>query len=363
MAAQQRADLIADIYEAALDPESWPGFAAPFAKALDRQTAFFWIGDAGRITQGATHGLPADAMSRYVAYFKEVDLWGAAAIDRRLSLKAAMGSELVPHRRFMNSEFYFDYARTYDTVDAVGGLVPLGRGRIGVLGVHRQTRGRPFEPSDTARLESLLPHLQRALQLKERLNLSEASDVGLAALDALAFGAIVCDAVGRILFANAAAEGMAAAGNILLSSHGLSTPYPEESRRLAGLIQDAAWGGAGGGIVLRGRGNTRLFGLVASLPRRFAEEGGHALVTIRAAAARPHIGPSTLRLMFGMTPAEAEVTLALLSGCTFAEIGMRRSVSENTLRTQLGSILRKTETANQRDLVRLLSLLPPMPLD
>jgi DNA-binding CsgD family transcriptional regulator len=53
----------------------------------------------------------------------------------------------------------------------------------------------------------------------------------------------------------------------------------------------------------------------------------------------------------------------LLAGRSLAEIGAKRKVSENTLRTQLANILRKTETANQRDLVRLLSLLPPTPLD
>jgi DNA-binding CsgD family transcriptional regulator len=156
---------------------------------------------------------------------------------------------------------------------------------------------------------------------------------------------------------------MGCGGGIVLGVHGLSTRHPDGSRRLAALIYDAARGGAGGGIVLSAGDNTRLFGLVAPLPRRFSEEGGQALVTIRPAGANPTIGASTLRHMFRLTPAEAEITVALLAGRSLAEIGAKRKVSENTLRTQLANILRKTETANQRDLVRLLSLLPPTPLD
>lgn len=68
----------------------------------------------------------------------------------------------------------------------------------------------------------------------------------------------------------------------------------------------------------------------------------------------------TLAHMFGLTAAEAGLALALLAGASLAEIGVERRVTNNTLRTQLASVLRKTDTANQQNLVRLLGLLPPM---
>jgi DNA-binding CsgD family transcriptional regulator len=85
-----------------------------------------------------------------------------------------------------------------------------------------------------------------------------------------------------------------------------------------------------------------------------------ALVTLRRAAASPTVTAITLGRLFGLTPAEASLALALLAGRSLAEIGAERGVTGNTLRTQLAQVLRKTGTANQRNLVRLLGLLPPM---
>ncbi len=240
-----RADLIADIYDAALDPDAWPRFAAPFAEALDRKTAFFWIGESGRLIEGAVYGMPASALERYVAYYGQIDPWAAAAIDRRLALHAAIGSDLVPERRFLEGEFYFDYARGYDTIDAAGAAVPLGHGRVGVLGIHRQAGARPFKARDAANLEALLPHLQRALQLRRRFAEARRGEVGLAALDALAFGAVVCEADGRVRFANAAAEEMARSGTGLIlrdAGGGISAAHAGESLQLALLVADAARG-------------------------------------------------------------------------------------------------------------------------
>src|SRR5437763_1745415 len=110
------ADLVADIYDAALDPDGWPRFAAPFAEALGRKSAFLWIGDSGGIVEGVTYGLPDAAFENYVTYYSQVDIWAAAARDRPPQLKAVVASALVPERRFLDSEFYFDYARVHDTV-------------------------------------------------------------------------------------------------------------------------------------------------------------------------------------------------------------------------------------------------------
>lgn len=363
MPHRTRAGLIADIYDAALEPGAWPGFAAPFAEALDRRNAFFWIGDRGRPVEGAVHGLPVSAFERYAAYYGQTDLWAAAAIDRGPSLRAAIGSEQVSEQRFRNSEFYFDYARGYDTIDAVGAAVPLGHGRVGVLGILCETGGRPFEAHDVANLESLLPHLQRALQLRRRLAEARRGEVGLAALDALAFGAVVCEAGGRVRFANAAAEQMARSGTGLVlrdAGGGISAAHAEESVELALLVADAARGGAGGGMAVTDEAGGIILVLVAPLPRRFIDQPWLVLVTLRPATASPTVSDRTLARLFGLTPAEARLALALLAGRSLAEIGAERRVTENTLRTQLAKVLRKTDTANQRSLVRLLGLLPPI---
>jgi DNA-binding CsgD family transcriptional regulator len=98
--------------------------------------------------------------------------------------------------------------------------------------------------------------------------------------------------------------------------------------------------------------------LVTPLPSRFNGQPGRVLVTLRSEAAAPTFDPATLWRLFKLTPAEARLALAIAAGRSLAQIGGEHQVSENTLRTQLASILRKTGTANQRELVRILNLLP-----
>lgn len=359
---RNQADLIAEIYDAALDAGEWGRLPEVLTRAVDGASAVFWIADAATGMQAVTYGLPEQALQLYLAYFHQRDPWAAAASDSGLNFKTALGTDLVPEIRFRQTEFFVDFAKGFDTVEVVGGHIPIGAGRLGGVGVHRSLRVRRFNERHVARLQSLFPHLRRAMQLRDRLKGIDAAGLGFAALETLAIGAVICDAAGRVLFANAAAEAAADGAGLVLGDarHGIGALHAEEGKQLASLIAAAARGAAGGGMSLTGQGGGRLFVLVAPLPRRFAEEPGGVLVTLRPASASPTFGAATLGRLFGLTPAEARLALALLTGRSLAEIGAERNVTENTSRTQLSHVLHKTGTANQRDLVRVLSLLPPL---
>jgi DNA-binding CsgD family transcriptional regulator len=133
-----------------------------------------------------------------------------------------------------------------------------------------------------------------------------------------------------------------------------------ESRQLAALVGETAVGGSGGAMILTAEGGARLFALVTPLPSHFSGQPGRVLVVLRSEAAAPALDAATLWRLFKLTPAEARLALAIAAGHSLGQIGREHHVSENTLRTQLVSILRKTDTANQRELVRMLSLLPPI---
>jgi DNA-binding CsgD family transcriptional regulator len=52
--------------------------------------------------------------------------------------------------------------------------------------------------------------------------------------------------------------------------------------------------------------------------------------------------------------------MALHSGRTPEEIALERGIKISTLRTHLAEIFARTGAENQRDLIRLLGLLPPL---
>jgi DNA-binding CsgD family transcriptional regulator len=65
---------------------------------------------------------------------------------------------------------------------------------------------------------------------------------------------------------------------------------------------------------------------------------------------------------FELTPAEADLAADLLCGLGVREIAARRERSIATVRTHLASVLAKTGTSRQSELVRLLMRLPRIPV-
>ena len=158
---------------------------------------------------------------------------------------------------------------------------------------------------------------------------------------------------------------MARAGAVISlgkGGRGLGAIVPAAARRLAELLHDAANCGDGGVMRATGRdGKSPLIILVSPLPRGLVFSGsGHALVTLRSAADDPSFSAQTLCGLFGLSRAQAEIALAIFNGRAPEEIAAERGVAISTLRTHLAEIFARTGAENQRDLIRLLGMLPPV---
>ncbi|MBN9062783.1 MAG: hypothetical protein J0H41_10120 [Rhizobiales bacterium] len=353
--------IVGDIYDAALDPDGLQRLAASMMKVGAGVSANVIIHHENGASDAATHGLPDEALRRYAEYYGRINpaISAAAAWDRT---RIGRYSDALAARRFRQTEFYADFARVFDTVHVMGmHQLAIGRGSRAEIGVHRGDRCRDFTDGDVRRFQSIVPHLQRALHLRRRLAPRLQPHIGLAVLETLAFGCVICDAAGRVLLANQAAHALERAGAITLaaSRQGLGARSPTERAEFAALIRAAATGG-GGGMLINAVHGARLFVLATPLPGRLNGRPGQALVTFRSEAANPTVDAALLSRLFQLTPAEARLAVALAAGRSLAEIGAESRVTENTLRTQVASALRKTGAANQRELVRMLNLMPPV---
>jgi DNA-binding CsgD family transcriptional regulator len=84
----------------------------------------------------------------------------------------------------------------------------------------------------------------------------------------------------------------------------------------------------------------------------FGEDAAAALVCSDPDAAMADMGQQ-LQGMFGMTPAEARLTEALVQGQSLRQYADARRVTMSTVRTQLKAATGKTGTRRQADLVRI----------
>jgi DNA-binding CsgD family transcriptional regulator len=183
--------------------------------------------------------------------------------------------------------------------------------------------------------------------------------VALEALDQLCAGVIVTDNTGLIIEMNRAANAIVGLGDGLFIREGrLRARRVFETARVAKLIAGATEEQtrmAGGRMVI-GRGDGLPPYVLAVMPLHAAPVDDRRLAMIIIVdPARYTPSERDLTDLFGLSPAEARVAAALMTGKSLANIATTSGVQITTVRTQLRSILRKVGVKRQFDLVRILS--------
>jgi DNA-binding CsgD family transcriptional regulator len=223
-----------------------------------------------------------------------------------------------------------------------------------------------------------MPHVQRAIELRLRLARDDESvSLTRAALDGLPVGVAVVDSGLTIRFINdIAREYLAGAGSGFVTTRSsrhagggvsLAAMSREEAAGLRRLVASATSGGAGGAMRVASRDGAVVAVMVAPAPPGLAADvsgvdgcgarEGLALVILRPLDRK--ISPQTDMLcdIFGLSRAEAEVAVALTGGASAEDVARRRGVSLMTVRSQIRSILGKSEAENLRHFERTVATL------
>jgi DNA-binding CsgD family transcriptional regulator len=187
------------------------------------------------------------------------------------------------------------------------------------------------------------------------------SSVALRVLDQLCAGVIVTDNSGRVVEMNRAAESIVQLDDGLkVSNDRLCARRAFETAKVAKLVAGAtadAESRRAAGRMLVGRcdGLASYVLTVAPLHTGMAVDDRRLALIVVVDPERHSASERDLAELFGLSPAEARLAAALLTGKTLSQIAAGTDIRITTLRTQLGSILRKVGADRQSDLIRILS--------
>ena len=369
--------VIGDIYEASTNENNWQSVG---------KTLFTCLGaDAGTLRLQGDDGRSVNVFEtrpdedHYADYYLNIDPVRSALskIAPRQDAEATVLviDELVDSGRYRRSEFYRDFARPNGQEHMLLGVV--GDRDHTVVGFFRD--GLAFGAKERTTLSRLLPHVKRALQLRQRLHQSEFdARLSYTAFEALPGSAIVVDADCNVLFANTSATRSFSRRGLPISlvtalSGGtkLVVDNRDAAARLRAMVRDAAHGGSGGAIRLEfdaaGRDRVGQFAVFVSpqppegaVHRSIAGGRVPVLILISELSFPRSAKPSLLSELFGLSAAEGAVAAALLGGQSAEAVARDRDVSLETVRTQIRTVLRKTDAANLRDFERIGALLGTM---
>jgi DNA-binding CsgD family transcriptional regulator len=179
------------------------------------------------------------------------------------------------------------------------------------------------------------------------------------ALDEIDYGLLLLDDGGCVVHANhAARHELAGADPLQLIGHELHARTAGDGAQLSEALAGARRGLRR--LVTLGATARRLS--VAVIPLVSASGDGEqaTLVVLGRQQLCGHLAVQCYARSHGLTPAESRVLEALCDGLDPRAVAELHGVGLATVRTQIGHIRAKTGAASIRDLVRQVSVLPPM---
>lgn len=355
--------LIDLIYDAAVEPGRWPAFLDAFAATYPGGRGVMVHVDTAAPTACWAVAANWDQAwtVAYDAYYGARNPWLPGIAKRSVGLAVA-AEAMLPEADLKRTEFFHDFLAPQELGTGVGVTLLQDGSRLMAASVLFQRRGETATPQQVRRLARFAPHLARAARIQRRLSgLELARRTAEATLDRLAAGIVVTDGQARVLFVNEAAQRIIdKADGLSIGRNGALSPAQRgEEALLHQLIQRTAAPGpqAGGAVTVRRRSERRPFGLLVAPLRLLSDSLGIECATAVIFVSDPEEGhppPTTiLRTLYGLTAAEARIAAAIVEGETPETIAGRHAIREGTVRQHLKSILSKTETHRQSELVRL----------
>lgn len=196
------------------------------------------------------------------------------------------------------------------------------------------------------------------------------------ALDLIALGIVLIDEQGQQVYANRAANDIAASGDIICLDTGrvraMDTSSGKALKRAIGETLEAAEAGKEKvvGVMLQQEKGARSVSALACalvsadvLPGNVAEPlSGQPLVALFLCASdrRRRAPEALLAELFGLTPTEARVASALANSTRANDVAEELGVSQTTIAFHMRNLFQKTGTNRQADLIALILAGPMM---
>lgn len=345
---------VRDLYDVASLPDSWQRFLACVCELLDASVAAIAIRGAGQDSNRlrAIYVRSATDPAQNADFFRRLGDGGKGPL--RL-LPAVTSDRLSSTPIFSVSIERQDPDCLFKQLGVrhllVAGGIEEGD-KLPFISVGRTAEQQSFGSSDTGLLETLLPHLQRAIQLADMVDQLKARvKASATVLDLITVGVVIFDEHGERALANEAARKIFDCdAKILRQLSGEAAKMRDASRPANGKSPEARI------LHLPAQGGAHpLFAIIWDLP-----DDGHdrrhnvAFIVDPAQEHNIRIDQGALQRLYGLTSTEARVAALLAKGNSVAEIADFLGNTAYTIRTHLRHIFDKTGTARQVDLVHLL---------
>jgi DNA-binding CsgD family transcriptional regulator len=361
--------LLSAIYDLVLAPTDWPIVLRLLAEALNSPCAASVITTPERDTPRSLGvvGITPDDHCAFLHTWHKRNVFGVRQPPREAGA-IVLGRAILPKSALLRTAMYRDYLAPRGIEEVLRLDIFSDACRIHSISLGRPWASGPFTTDELAFARALMPHLQRVATLHAHVEgTTSIARTAIDVLDGAQAPLLLLDATGQVVHASADADRLLhEADGLSAGRDGLRAATPALSAQLRAVLARAAGSsrspGVSGALHLRRPSGKPDLVLVA-IPARSRSLGpdiGRVSIVLQItdplAQAMPD--PAILADAFDLTRSEAILAADLLCGSSVVEAAAKRGRSVATMRTHLASVLAKTGTARQSELVHLLSRLP-----
>jgi DNA-binding CsgD family transcriptional regulator len=357
-------------YEAAVQPDLWPVTLAKASNVFGADGSCIVAFPSSALGAVWSPGLDdlAEPFFEEGWYAKNERL--ARAAPKRHQHPVMTESDLFTEEELDRHPFNAEFINAHGYRWGAGCFLSEVDGWMTAFTVERKAHRDRYGREEVEAMATILPHMRSAAQVASRLALAKGEGM-LDAFDKMCCAAILVTCTGRVHRYNRQTENYLNR-DIRIVQGCLVTSHNESNHILQRLI-----GGVLGmpnkpalesetllAIGRRDPAKRPLFALGIPILGAAQDVFQHSKAMILLIDPDAQMTPRELILRhgFGLTPAETRVAMAMAAGMTVNDFADKHQIAVGTVRIQLKSIMAKTSTHRQADLLALLarlSLIPP----
>jgi len=359
------AQILSDLYAGTLDEAAWNRALLGIADLLRAVDGLLLAFNpvTGQVLRAELRRFDPLVLDQYCRHWASQDIRVQHFQHDRLF--RPMTERMMPAATWQRSAILNEFLRPFDVPYFMPGWLHKSENKVVALSLPGTKQRGPFDQHDLEVFAPLLPHVERALEIRDRLERAQVRAQAInTTLDRVNFGVAILDSSGKVLEVNAMLQ------QLLRTDCGIT-------RKLDGMLslrgpagtQFAHWifkgippsGNIDGLLHVPRMGALPLSVMISPLPPRTSSWiGGDPrwLVLVFDPERRVQASTDLIARDLAISAREAEIASLLVSGYTLRQAARRQEVSEHTVRSQLRSIFRKTGLQSQAELIRRVALGP-----
>lgn len=351
-------DVLLQFYGGIRDPEFWKPFLSSLATMTESNGAALLVQNLQKGTViGVSEGYDSTGEQLYRQHYASINPWMPNPNERLPRANVVSGDDFLPLTKLRETEFYNDWGKRNGVAHSISANVNIEDHKLFYLGLSRSEKRGMYGQPAVDLLSVLSPHLQQGLLIQEHIH---AQQQLVNSLESASGAVFISNSAGRVLHMSKAAHGLIQKndGFALERKYYLRPTHRDDRKKLADAFERAT--------------NTSVK-IPSTLPIRRPNGGRDHLVFLqplsdqRSSFSRAEIAILVMRPdvlnsawiqsvagpLFRLTRAETRLVLALLQNGSLDGAMESLNRTRNTVKSQMTSIFRKTNTKRQGEVIRL----------